>query len=130
LLNLKTGPGNDDITADLTAGPLPNIVQINDIGGIDNRFQVEGTAAADNISIGDIGTTLITSGGPLRASFELAGIQRQWVRGNGGNDVIDNISKVPGILDGGAGDDTINSIVNVANSKLVITPNVLNSTIH
>jgi hypothetical protein len=129
-LNLKTGPGNDDVTADMTAGPLPHILQIQDTGGPDNRFQVEGTAAADNISIGDIGTTLITSGGPLRASFELAGFNRQWVRGNGGNDVIDNISKVPGVLDGGAGDDTINSIVNVANSKLILKQNILNSTIN
>ena len=28
LLNLKTGPGNDDVTADMTAGPLPHIVQV------------------------------------------------------------------------------------------------------
>src|SRR5207247_5896809 len=101
LLNLTTGRGNNDVTTNMNAGPLPNIVQIvtSDPLDSDNRFQVEGSAAADKISIGDIGTTLVTSGGQLRAHFELAGFERLWVRGNAGADIIDNISKVPGVLD-------------------------------
>ena len=45
------------LPGDMTAGPLPNIVQINNIGGLDNRFQVEGSAAirAGSIVVPDSG---------------------------------------------------------------------------
>ena len=103
----------------VTADPLAN----------DNRFQVEGSAGTDNISIGDVNTPLAVTGGSLRAHFELDGFQRLWVRGNAGADVIDNISRVPGVLDGGAGNDTINSIVNDPLSKFVLQKKIVNSQI-
>jgi hypothetical protein len=129
--------GSGGVTANVSTvqngARLPNIVQLDATDAFaspDNRFQVEGSGAADNISIGDIDTALEITGGKLRAHFELDGVQRLWARGNGGSDIIDNISKVPGVLDGGTGNDTINSIVNTLNSKLVLnSKNIPNSTI-
>jgi hypothetical protein len=43
-----------------------------------------------------------------------------WIQGLGGNDTIDNISHVPALLDGGAGDDVINNIVDDPNSKFTL----------
>jgi Dockerin type I domain len=124
LLKLTTGRGNNDVTANLaTGGTLPNIVQVDtvgvQIGAADDRFQVLGTAGDDKISIGDIDLHPSLNSpalGPIRAHFELKGVQRLWVQSFAGDDVIDNISSVPGLLDGGAGKDAINSIVNHASS--------------
>jgi hypothetical protein len=121
-IELKTSLGNNDVTAVL-GGVFPAILQIDATGDpfeSDNRFEIEGSADADKISIGDVDSSLRTSAGPLRAHFELAGIQRLWIRGNAGNDVIDNISHIHGVLDGGAGNDTINSIVDDGSSYLTL----------
>lgn len=124
LLKLTTGRGNNDVTVNLaTGGALPEIVQVDtagaQIGAADDRFQIRGTAGADKISIGDINLHASLNSpslGPIRAHFELNGFPRQWIQSVAGDDVIDNISSVPGLLDSGAGKDVINSIVNRASS--------------
>jgi hypothetical protein len=116
---LKTGANHNDIVVNMGAG-LPNMLQLDGGGGSDNRFQVIGTAAADDISIGDNPSTLIVGGVPLHAQFELKNLNRMWIQGLGGNDTIDNISHVPALLDGGAGNDVINNIVDDPNSKFTL----------
>ena len=134
-LKLTTGPGNNDVTIDANGGSLPTIVQVDasvgDGPAADNRVQYEGSAGNDTVSIGDIdlNPALVTSAGPMRARVELKGVQRLWVRGNAGNDVIDNISSVPGVLDGGAGNDVINNIVNVSPSQLLFKGNQLQNSV-
>jgi len=56
-------------------------MQLDGGGGSDNRFQVIGTAVADDISIGDNPSTLIVGGVPLHAQFELKNLNRMWVQG-------------------------------------------------
>jgi hypothetical protein len=134
-LKLTTGAGNNDVTIDANGGSLPTIVQVDasvgDGPAADNRVQYEGSAGNDTVSIGDIDLhpALVTSAGPMRARVELKGVQRLWVRGNAGNDVIDNISSVPGVLDGGTGNDVINNIVNVSPSQLLFTGNQLQNSV-
>ncbi|MEX2176501.1 MAG: hypothetical protein WD872_19205, partial [Pirellulaceae bacterium] len=106
VLKLQAGMGNDDVVVRMyQAYRLPDIVQVDGGGGNDNRFQVEGTGASDNISIGDMDSAL------LGAMFELNQVERLWARGGAGNDVIDNISRTPGLMDGGIGDDLLNAII-------------------
>jgi hypothetical protein len=124
LIKLTTGRGNNDVTVNLgTGGALPEVLQIDTLGvqgsPQDNRLQILGTGGPDNLSIGDINLHASLNSpalGPIRAHIELNGFQRQWIQTFGGDDVIDNISSVVGLLDGGAGKDVINSIVNQTSS--------------
>lgn len=130
-LSLATAAGNNDVTANLAEKALPAIVRVNASSGdatpLDNRFRVEGSAANDNISIGDI--NLIPNDGYVPSHFELLGFQRLWVRGQGGDDVIDNRSSVPGLLEGGTGNDTLNSFVSHTSQLLLNFANPSSTTI-
>ncbi|HEY2759821.1 MAG TPA: dockerin type I domain-containing protein, partial [Pirellulales bacterium] len=122
-LNLTGAKNHNDFQ--ITDATLPHVLQLdggatnNGVHG-DNRVMITGTGTVgQNISVGNM-QPLMVGAQPWRSNFELNNISRIWVVGSSGPDVIDNISRVPALIDGGLGNDVINNIVTDSNSKFLL----------
>ena len=106
-LQLIGGRDNDMFVIEM-AGGLPDVVQIS--GGAndpdsDDYIDIHGSAAADLVTVDVFDVPAIP--GSVRAPFELRHVNRFRVQGEGGDDIINNKTTIPYVLEGDDGDDIV-----------------------